>query len=646
MERIMERTRCMVSASCSSRLLASQLFVNTGNSLIKMGRAHSKIATIQEAYALTFQDTYMIPLQKFGERIKEYDQQRKKLDSRRLSYDAAVAKFEKLKGGKKEKEKKEAEEEMERAKQRFEDTEEEVRGQMHDIQEEEISQHRQLANLLDIEINFVSQYLEVLKEVKAEWNDSGVAPHSRRPSRAPSLLRPKSRSGSVRSKRSARSESAHASETEDLQRTPSKRRLSKSESTPSRPPSRPVSRLSRKRSDSNAAAGSDKETEKDKSDGKAEKQGRRLSVTGWASSAVGSMTSLGKKNKDKDKFSALQENDEQEGQKGLKRSNSNHSMGIMSHIRNKSRDTPTSSPKIPPRILKPPSLQDKKVVRALYDFAGAPDELAFKTGDEIVVLNEVLDDWWMGEIGGRTGLFPTAYVEVVPVPRKPALPPRISRQDSTSKQAIRSIPSEDELNREEESMDGHSTDDGEDYHDFSAPPLTPRHSPFYGVPSDTVSITSSNADEELHLQQQQQQVQNSKILAAAVMGDAKRPAPAAPQIARSATADSGLIATKKAPPPPPPRRATTLNGGGTPPIPERPNRPTITRTHSASSGSTPPSSFEGRDRYYDASPFESASELTTLNTNGNGNGNTNGCNDFKQNPFKPKGMCSNCFSYH
>lgn len=36
----------------------------------------------------------------------------------RLSYDAAVAKFEKLKGGKKEKEKNEAEDEMEKARQR------------------------------------------------------------------------------------------------------------------------------------------------------------------------------------------------------------------------------------------------------------------------------------------------------------------------------------------------------------------------------------------------------------------------------------------------------------------------------------------------------------------------------------------------
>lgn len=101
---------------------------------MKLGRAHCKVATLQEAYALTFKDTFLASIEKFTEDIKEYEVQRKKLDSRRsgilscyriviylrnrLSYDASLAKFEKLKGGKKEKEKHEAEDEMERARQR------------------------------------------------------------------------------------------------------------------------------------------------------------------------------------------------------------------------------------------------------------------------------------------------------------------------------------------------------------------------------------------------------------------------------------------------------------------------------------------------------------------------------------------------
>ncbi len=55
----------------------------TGGSLVKLGRAHCKIATLQEAYALTFQDTYTASLEQFINEVKEYEQQRKRLESRR-----------------------------------------------------------------------------------------------------------------------------------------------------------------------------------------------------------------------------------------------------------------------------------------------------------------------------------------------------------------------------------------------------------------------------------------------------------------------------------------------------------------------------------------------------------------------------------
>ncbi|KAG5643178.1 hypothetical protein DXG03_001382 [Asterophora parasitica] len=89
-----------------------------GNSLVTLGRAHCKIATLQEAYALTLSDTFMASLQQFTDDIKDYDAQRKKLDSRRLTYDAAMGKFEKLKNSKKEKERRDAEDEMDKARQR------------------------------------------------------------------------------------------------------------------------------------------------------------------------------------------------------------------------------------------------------------------------------------------------------------------------------------------------------------------------------------------------------------------------------------------------------------------------------------------------------------------------------------------------
>jgi len=96
---------------------AFPLLMYPGTSLVKLGRAHCKVATLQEAYALTFQDTFITSCQNFAQDIKDYEHQRKKLESRRLSYDAAITKSDKIKSSKKEKEKdrREAEEELQRS---------------------------------------------------------------------------------------------------------------------------------------------------------------------------------------------------------------------------------------------------------------------------------------------------------------------------------------------------------------------------------------------------------------------------------------------------------------------------------------------------------------------------------------------------
>lgn len=426
-----------------------------------------------------------------------------------------------------------------------------------------------------------------------------------------------------------------------LSRRPSKRspESNASNSPPSRPSSRPASRSSRKRSDSGIGASDDEaESTREKSE-----KSRRMSVAGWASSAVGSVTGLAKKSKDKEKFSALQDDEDTsirgEGRdNSLKKSASSHSIGIMSHIRSKSREnTPNPSPMPPSRILKPPSLQERKTVRALYDFSGAADELSFKVGDEILVVNEVLEGWWMGELDGRKGLFPTPYVE--PISSKPALPPRSSRNGSTRK-ATDSLRSEDTGGETFINGDGYSTSDLDDDHELSAPPLTPRHSPFYGVPSDAASITSSIADEDHGPSGRNTNtvVRNSPeyLNPRTGFGTLNANQGLAPPIIRRTTIADAATAPKKAPPPPPPPRRSTNAGVGITDLPS-----TIHRSHSASSaslkGSASSSSASGHD--YDTSPFESANEFST----GQGGG---GCREFKQNPFKPQGMCNNCFKYH
>lgn len=54
-----------------------------GTCLVSLGRAHCQIATLQEAYGLTFRDTFTTSCETFAQDIKDYEHQRKKLDSRR-----------------------------------------------------------------------------------------------------------------------------------------------------------------------------------------------------------------------------------------------------------------------------------------------------------------------------------------------------------------------------------------------------------------------------------------------------------------------------------------------------------------------------------------------------------------------------------
>ena len=49
---------------------------------------------------------------------------------------------------------------------------------------------------------------------------------------------------------------------------------------------------------------------------------------------------------------------------------------------------------------------------AVYTYAGQyEDELSFEAGDVIMVLAKDEADWWKGECNGKTGVFPSNYVE-------------------------------------------------------------------------------------------------------------------------------------------------------------------------------------------------------------------------------------------
>jgi hypothetical protein len=61
----------------------------------------------------------------------------------------------------------------------------------------------------------------------------------------------------------------------------------------------------------------------------------------------------------------------------------------------------------------PPSVSSQPSAIALYDFESTEsDDLQFKAGDVITLLSsEESEDWWQGEINGRSGIFPKNYVQ-------------------------------------------------------------------------------------------------------------------------------------------------------------------------------------------------------------------------------------------
>lgn len=85
-------------------------------------------------------------------------------------------------------------------------------------------------------------------------------------------------------------------------------------------------------------------------------------------------------------------------------------------IPKKATNPPVAAVATPPPPPPPSAPADKKVtVVALYDHeAEADDELNFKTGDVVEVLETSDDGWWKGRCHGKVGLFPVNYVEAQP----------------------------------------------------------------------------------------------------------------------------------------------------------------------------------------------------------------------------------------
>jgi hypothetical protein len=243
-------------------------------------------------------------------------------------------------------------------------------------------------------------------------------------------------------------------------------------------------------------------------------------------------------------------------------------------------------------------------VRVLFDYEGlGPDDLPLRRGQLVEVTADVpgTTDWLIGEVNGRSGMFPTAFTEAVE--DKPAVPQRPSLPKA------RSLPPRD-FRR-------------------SMPPVPLGHSPSRSTLNSTLDSGSEHDIDD---------------------GAALVSTPATPGTGTRSRAGS----TARKPPPPPPSRRMT---GG------RSRSSTLSKTPLASDEDR--SQGSGRSgqlspaRYAEArSPFDHSDDEAAPLSHGLGamhlrsaNGRARdcavcGCGDFAQNVFKANGVCATCFHTH
>ncbi|KAK7994177.1 hypothetical protein PG989_007558 [Apiospora arundinis] len=135
-----------------------------GNCLIVMGRANEQIAGIQENYSAQATSYWLESLERNLAMMKEYQAARKKLENRRLAYDASTTKVQKAK-----REDFRLEDELRAAKAKYEESSEDVFRRMQDIKEVETETVNDLTNFLDAELEYHERCAEELRRARQSW---------------------------------------------------------------------------------------------------------------------------------------------------------------------------------------------------------------------------------------------------------------------------------------------------------------------------------------------------------------------------------------------------------------------------------------------------------------------------------------------
>lgn len=171
-----------------------------GNCLLSLGRANERLAGIQETYVDCATATWLDNIERSLAMMKEYQASRKKLENRRLAYDASTAKMNKAR-----RDDFRIEEEVRTNKAKFEESSEDVLRRMQDIKEAEVDNVGSLTQFLDAELEYHERCAEELRRVRQSW--AGAVSSAPSPSYG---ARPnRSRSNTARSWQEPRQHSVH-----------------------------------------------------------------------------------------------------------------------------------------------------------------------------------------------------------------------------------------------------------------------------------------------------------------------------------------------------------------------------------------------------------------------------------------------------
>ncbi|KAJ3222718.1 hypothetical protein HK099_001984 [Clydaea vesicula] len=366
-----------------------------GKALVEFGAATENLSQSQMEYVGKIRDGYAASIAHCLVEIKDYTTLKKKMESRRLDFDAKLNKVQKSKISKPE-----LEEECRVSQMKYEDSLSDVTNKMLSLNSTEDESLDDLLSFVDAQVDYYVQCTEIVRALQDKLRNF--------PKQGFNRDRNKIRSTSPKRINSYASESARgvSAERSNLQFDSSGRNRVGSTSS---------NDYNRGRNDYKRDDPNEERKYNDPRDSRSVNDPRDRRV-------------------DNDPRESYRKNNEEDNDFNRTRSSSvsNEKLRYATEQGNmvfpiggsnliKSTSNSSSISQLPAG-----SKNSIKQVKVLYDFsADGPDELTIRKGEEFTVVAEIDAGWWEGEYSdGRKGMFPSNYVQVISTgPKMPVRPP-------------------------------------------------------------------------------------------------------------------------------------------------------------------------------------------------------------------------------